>query len=145
MKFKFTLAPILNHREVLERNAEIAFGKEIQKLMLLETELQNLFEEYKRLVSNRGGINTSNAERFLDFVNYADNLKDQSARKKIEINEQKKAVEKARAELVKKTQEKKAIETLRDSQKAAFKLAEKRTEAKLTDEAATQRFIRINN
>ncbi|MDR2581720.1 MAG: flagellar export protein FliJ [Fibromonadaceae bacterium] len=142
MKFKFSLASILNHREVLERDAEIALGKEVQKQMTLEAELQNLFEEYKSLVLNRGGISTNNAERFLDFVNYADRLKELSARKKIAINEQKKEVEKARAELLKKTQEKKAIETLRDSQKAAFKLAEKRTEAKLTDEAATQRFAR---
>lgn len=51
-------------------------------------------------------------------------------------------MEKARAELIKKTQEKKAIELLRDSQKSAFKLAEKRAEAKQTDEAAGQMFFR---
>jgi len=142
MKFKFSLASVLNHREVLQRNAEIALGKEIQKQAALETELNNLFEEYKSLVETRGGINTNSAERFLHFVGYASRLKQLSAMKKVEIEKQKQEVERARAELVKKTQDKKALEVLRDSQRAAFKLAEKRAEAKITDEAATQRFLR---
>jgi flagellar FliJ protein len=142
MKFKFSLASVLNHREVLERNAEIALGKEVQKLVKLQNELQNLIEEYKNLVAVRGGINTNNAERFMDFINYAQKLKDLTAQKNMEIKKQETEVEKARAELIKKTQEKKALEVLQEGQRAAFKLAEKRTEAKQTDEAATQKFLR---
>jgi len=142
MKFKFSLASVLNHREVLQRNAEIALGKEVQKQTALETELKNLFEEYKGLVETRGGISTNSAENFLHFIGYANRLKQLSTMKKVEIEKQKQEVEKARTELVKKTQDKKALEVLRDSQRAAFKLAEKRAEAKLTDEAATQRFLR---
>jgi flagellar FliJ protein len=142
MKFKFSLEPVLNYRKTLERNAEIALGKEIQKLVKLENELLNLLEEYKNLVANRGGVNTRNAERFMDFVNYAQKLKELIASKKLEIANQNKNIEKAKAELVKKTQEKKAIEVVRDSQKAAFKLAEKRAEAKQTDEAAGNMFFR---
>ena len=140
MKFKFSLASVLNHREVLERNAEIALGKEVQKLVALENERQNLLKEYEGLVVSRGGINTNSAERFMDFVSYAQRLKGLIAVKNMEISKQKGEVEKARAELVKKTQDKKALEVLRDSQKAAFKLAEKRAEAKQTDEVAGQRF-----
>jgi len=142
MKFKFSLESVLNYRKTLERNAEIALGKEVQKLVKLENELSNLIEEYENLVANRGGISTENAQRFMDFVNYAQRLKDLMASKKKEIKNQKEEIEKARAVLVKKTQEKKAIEVLRDSQKAAFKLAEKRAEAKQTDEAAGQIFFR---
>jgi flagellar FliJ protein len=140
MKFRFALASVLNHREVLERNAEIALGKEVQKLVALENKRQNLLDEYENLVKSRGGINTSHAERFMDFVGYAQRLKELVLEKNIEINKQKGEVEKARAELVKKTQDKKALETLRDSQKASFKLAEKRIEAKQIDEVAGQRF-----
>jgi flagellar protein FliJ len=142
MKFKFSLASVLNHREVLERNAEIALGKEIQKLVKLQSERDNLIEEYKNLVAARGGINTNSAENFMGFINYAQRLKDLTAEKNMEIKKQEVQVEKARAELIKKTQEKKALEVLKDSQKAAFKLAEKRMEAKQTDEAATQKFLR---
>jgi len=142
MKFKFSLASVLNHREVLERNAEIALGKEVQKLVKLQNERDNLIEEYKNLVAVRGGINTNNAENFIGFINYAQKLKDLTAEKNTEIKKQEAAVEKARATLIKKTQEKKALEVLQDSQKAAFKLAEKRMEAKQTDEAASQRFLR---
>jgi len=142
MKFKFSLEPVLNYRKTLERNAEIALGKEIQKLVKLEGELLNLLEEYKNLVANRGGVNTRSAERFMDFVSYAQRLKDLTASKKTEIRNQNREIEKAKAELVKKTQEKKAIEVVRDSQKAAFKLAEKRAEAKQTDEAAGNIFFR---
>jgi flagellar FliJ protein len=142
MKFKFSLASVLNHREVLERNAEIALGKEVQKLVKLQNERENLIEEYKKLVAVRGGINTNSAEHFMDFINYAQKLKDLTAQKNIEIKRQETQVEKARAELIKKTQEKKALEVLQDSQKAAFKLAEKRMEAKQTDEAAGQKFLR---
>jgi len=137
MKFKFSLASVLNHREVLERNAEIALGKEVQKLVKLQNERDNLIEEYKNLVAARGGIKTNNAESFMDFVNYTQKLKDLTLEKNTEIKTQEKEVEKARAELIKKTQEKKALEVLQDSQKAAFKLAEKRIEAKQTDEAAS--------
>ena len=139
MKFKFPLASVLNHREVLERNAEIALGKEVQKQAALEAELNALFEEYKSLVQTRGGIDTKYAERFLDYVSYASRLKQLSTQKKVEIDKQKQEVARARAELIKKTQDKKALEILRDSQKSAFKLAEKRAEAKLTDEAALNR------
>jgi flagellar FliJ protein len=142
MKFKFSLASVLNHREVLERNAEIALGKEVQKLVKLQNERQRLIEEYKNLVAVRGGINTNYAENFMDFINYAQKLKDLTVQKNIEIKKQEAEVEKARAELIKKTQEKKALEVLQDSQKAAFKLAEKRMEAKQTDEAASQKFLR---
>ncbi len=144
MKFKFSLESVLNHREVLERNAEIALGKEVQKQVKLENERQNLLNEYENLVVTRGGINTNRAERFMDFVNYAQRLKGLIAMKNAEINKQKEEVEKARAQLVKRTQDKKALEVLRDSQKAAFKLAEKRAEAKHTDEVAGQRFSRGN-
>jgi flagellar export protein FliJ len=142
MKFKFSLASVLNHREVLERNAEVALGKEVQKQVALETELQNLIEEYKSLVQTRGGIDTKSAERFVHYVSYASRLKILASMKKEEIDKQKQEVEKARRVLIKKTQEKKAIEVIRDSQKAAFKLAEKRMEAKQTDEAASQKFLR---
>ncbi|MDR2582123.1 MAG: flagellar export protein FliJ [Fibromonadaceae bacterium] len=142
MKFKFSLASVLNHREVLERNAEIALGKEIQKLVKLQNERQNLLDEYRDLVAARGGINTNSAENFMGFINYAQKLKDLTVQKNTEIKKQEGEVEKARAELIKKTQEKKALEVLQDSQKAAFKLAEKRMEAKQTDEAATQKFLR---
>jgi flagellar FliJ protein len=142
MKFKFTLEPVLNYRKTLERDAEIALGKEIQKLVKLEGELQNLLDEYQNLVENRGGVNTRSAERFMDFVGYAQKLKDLIASKKLEIREQNKNIDKAKTELIKKTQEKKAIEVVRDSQKAAFKLAEKRAEAKQTDEAAGHIFFR---
>jgi flagellar FliJ protein len=144
MKFKFSLASVLNHREVLERNAEIALGKEVQKQVALETELQNLIEEYKSHVQTRGGIDTKSAQSFEHYVSYASRLKMLASMKKDEINKQKQEVEKARRELLKKTQEKKAIEVIRDSQKAAFKLAEKRMEAKQTDEAASQKFMRDN-
>jgi len=136
MKFRFSLASVLNHRERLERDAEIALGKEVQKLVKLENQLEELLEEYKNLVGNRGGISTNSADRFMDFINYAERLKQLIAMKKLEIKQQSDEVEKARAELVKKTQDKKALEILRDSQKAEFKLAEKRAEAKQMDEAA---------
>jgi len=142
MKFKFSLEPVLNYRKILERNAEIALGKEIQKLAKLEEELQNLFDEYENLVKTRGGVNTRSAERFMDFVGYAQKMKELIASKKIEIKNQNKEIEKAKAELIKKTQEKKAIEVVKDSQKATFKLAEKRAEAKQTDEAAGHLFFR---
>jgi len=142
MKFKFSLESVLNYRKILERNAEIALGKEIQKLAKLEEELQNLFDEYENLVKTRGGVNTRYAERFMDFVGYAQKMKELIASKKIEIRTQEKEIEKAKAELIKKTQEKKAIEVVKDSQKATFKLAEKRAEAKQTDEAAGHLFFR---
>jgi len=132
----------LNYRKILERNAEIALGKEIQKLVKLEEELQNLFDEYENLVKTRGGVNTRSAERFMDFVGYAQKMKELIAAKKIEIINQNKEIDKAKAELLKKTQEKKAIEVVKDSQKATFKLAEKRAEAKQTDEAAGHLFFR---
>jgi len=136
MKFRFTLASVLNHRERLERDAEIALGKEIQKHVQMENERTELLDEYAKLVANRGGVDTRAAERFMDFVNYAQRLKDNVAMKNIEIKKQGEEVEKARAILIKKTQDRKALEVIRDSQKAAFKLAEKRAEAKLMDEVA---------
>jgi len=117
-------------------------GQGSSKIGEIAEERDNLLDEYKNLVAKRGGINTNNAENFMGFINYAQRLKDLTAEKNAEIRKQEVQVEKARAELIKKTQDKKALEVLKDSQKAAFKLAEKRMEAKQTDEAATQKFLR---
>ncbi|GHV14099.1 hypothetical protein AGMMS49938_09650 [Fibrobacterales bacterium] len=139
MKFRFSLQPILNHREALERNAEIALGREMQRQVVLENEQLVLLEELENLTKERGTANLHSGERFMDFVSYSHRLKRQIAQKKNEIEKQKESVTAARNELIKKTQEKKAIEVLQDSQERAFKLAEKRQEAKQADEVAGQR------
>lgn len=140
MKFKFSLSPVLTYRETLEKNAEIELGKEVQRQVALENERQNLIDEYEALV--KGGVaQNKNAERYMDFISYAQRLKELIAMKNLDIKKQKENVEKARENLIKKTQEKKTIEVLRDSQKAAFKLAEKRAELKQTDESAGQKFF----
>lgn len=141
MKFRFSMQAVLDHREHLLREAEIALGKEMQTQAGLERSWQELKDEYFKLTENRGGVPVQ-GERLMDYVWYSQQLKVRIAKKKQEIEEHKIVVEKARAFLVKRSQDKRAIEIIRDSQLAAFKLSEKRVMEKRTDESGQIRFIR---
>lgn len=142
MKFKFTMQAVLDHREHLQREAEIAMGKEMQVQAALERGHQELKDEYFKLSEDRGGVSMVQGERIMDYVWYSHQLKVRIAKKKQEVEEQKAKVEKARAFLVKRAQDKRAIEVIRESQQAAFKLAEKRQMEKRTDESGQIRFSR---
>ena len=144
MKFRFTMQAVLDHRDHLQHEAEMALAKEVQAMARLERVLQETKDEYFRLTGNRGGVEVSQGERLMDYVWYSQQLKVRIARQKQEIEEQGARVRKARADLVLRTQDKKAIEVVRDNQLSAFKLAEKRKMEKLTDESGQNRFVRAD-
>lgn len=133
---------VLDHREHLQHQAELALGREMQIQGRLEREYQEVKDEYFKLTENRGGVALYNGERVMDYVWYSERLKVSIAKKKQEIAEQKAKVEAARLVLVQRTQHKKAIEIIKDNQLVAYKLAEKRAAAKQTDESGQTRFIR---
>jgi len=135
---------VLDQREHLQHEAEIALGKEMQAQAALERALQELKDEYFQLVEDRGGVGMVQGERVMDYVLYTQQLKLRIAQKKQEIDEQKVKVEQARVHLVKRSQDKRAIEILREGQLAAFKLAEKRQMEKRTDESGQVRFVRAD-
>jgi flagellar FliJ protein len=141
-KFRFTLQAVLEQRERLEHDAELALGAAMQKQVTIEQELAGLTQDYYALVESRGGVQFhQGGERLMDFVQYIQKLKYDIAQKKQDLETQKLAVEEARKHLAKRTQDKKAIETLKDGQLAEFKLQEKRAEMKATDESAGQRSL----
>lgn len=142
MKFRFTMQAVLDHREHLQREAELALGREMQGVATLERQLQELTQEYFKLTETRGGVDWRQGERMMDYIWYSEQLKVRIAKKKQDISEQQKKVEAARRILVQRTQDKRAIEIVRDSQRQAHQLAEKRTQEKRTDESAQTRFIR---
>ena len=142
MKFRFTMQAVLDHREHLQREAELALGREMQGVATLERQLQELTQEYFKLTETRGGVDWRQGERMMDYIWYSEQLKVRIAKKKQDISEQQKKVEAARRLLVQRTQDKRAIEIVRDSQRQAHQLAEKRAQEKRTDESAQTRFIR---
>ena len=144
MKFRFTLQAVLDQREHLQHDAELALGKAMQAQGALERAHQELKDEFFHLTENRGGVQFGDGERMMDYIWYAQRLKQCIAKKKQEIEEHKAEVEKARLHLVKRTQEKRAIEILREGQLADFKLKEKRQMEKRTDESGQTRFARAD-
>lgn len=138
VKFRFSLQSVLEHREHLEREAQIVLGRR-QALLRereeardsLQQEILDLPRREREALDQHG---QANARLRLDFVQWAQTLQVRLARARQEVEEQSVEVEKARKALVLRTRERRVMEILREKAMVEFHKELRKDEGKLLDE-----------
>jgi flagellar protein FliJ len=134
-KFRFAMEPVLMYRQKLEEQAQMEVAKVVQVIAKLEDNLERAQAEESQLRKSR-------ADRFAqgamsmdygqgDYQNY---LREYQFSMKQQLQQCKQLLEKKRKELLKKAQEKKALEILRDKQKDEFRKEQLHKEVKFLDD-----------
>lgn len=144
MAFKFRLQTVLDHRLHLEEKAMAEFGKKLQAQRDAEEQIKWLQGEHgksRRELATRekGGLA---AQEYIMANEYLTVLRLTATREAARLPMLKAATEQARLKLVEATRARKALEILRDSQKAEWEYQTRMREQKLLDEAAIGSFSR---
>jgi flagellar FliJ protein len=137
MKFKFKLEKVLQHKHILEKQAQRDFS-EMQKkldeqlnlLKSLEDSLKNTYNERQTIILAGGSVSAN-----LDFVQKAyDGYRYMIENQKKIIIGLEKIVEEKRLRLVEATKDRKVFEKLKEKKKDEFIKDKKRKDQKTTDE-----------
>jgi flagellar FliJ protein len=137
MKFKFKLEKVLQHKHILEKQAQRDFS-EMQKkldeqlnlLKSLEDSLKNTYNERQTIILAGGSVSAN-----LDFVQKAyDGYRYMIENQKKIIIGLEKIVEEKRLRLVEATKDRKVFEKLKEKKEDEFIKDKKRKDQKITDE-----------
>lgn len=139
-KFRFPLQSVLDHREYLRQQAQIALSHNLTLLAGLQQEEADLQQEL--LEQEQARPHQGTGEIFMRSVAYVGNLKARLSAKRTQVHEAQRQVDISRQVLVEKTRDIKALELLREKQKAEFRKAGNVAETKVLDDFGTQQFLR---
>ncbi|HSQ41096.1 MAG TPA: flagellar export protein FliJ [Fibrobacteraceae bacterium] len=140
-KFRFSLQSVLEHRQHLQEQAQIALSKELAVQHQLESELQALQKEYGELEKARPA--QGSGECIMRTIAYLDFMKGVIVRKAKEIEQAKGKVVEARNALVERNRAARALEILRERQHESFRKQANRQETRQLDDFGSQQFLRI--
>ncbi len=140
-KFRFKLQALLNYREKLEEDAKAALGKEVQKEDVMRRELDAMDEERHAIAHEQSSLFSMNVggEQYMQFIRYQQDLFNRIGLKIEEIKQQRVQVEEKRQLLIKATQNKKALDIIRDKKKAEFKKEQNMVETKFLDDISQRK------
>lgn len=144
MAFKFSLQAVLDHRKHLEEQAMSRFGQKLKAQREAEEQIAWLQGEHGKsrrdlAQRERGGLP---AEEYILANEYLTVLRLTATREAARLPQLKAETEQARLKLVEATRARKALEILRDKQRAEWLDKVNRTEQRLLDEAAIGSFVR---
>lgn len=142
-KFVFTLAPVLEQRKRLEEEKQLVVAARKRELDQAEGELVRLNEEFRthsnRLRDEHAALDFGELQMIYAHLQFVDRCT--VAQIQI-VAERRVALDRARAELLAASKEKKVVEKLRERRKEAFDLEVQRVEQKELDDGNARRFGR---
>ena len=142
-KFKFALQPVLDHRKRTEDEKQLVVATRKRALDQAEAELARLNEEFRlhaqRLRDEHGKLDTSELQAIYAHLQFIDRCT--VAQHKVVV-ERRLALDRARAELLAASKEKKVVEKLKERRKESFELEEQRVEQKELDDGNARRYGR---
>lgn len=143
-KFRFNLQAVLNHRQILEEQAQRDLGEAMQQRVRLLNSIREQQETIQQSKQNlgeglRGRVDLDSIGR---FAAYAGQVRIRAHHLVQELAVAEKQIEARRDALLQATKARKALELLRDRQLAQWKQDGERKEAAALDEFAAQSFIR---
>lgn len=142
-KFRFTLQPVLEHRERIEDEKQQVLAQRRLSLEQAETELKRLNEEFRAssdlLRSHHRGLGADELRLHYGHLQFLDRTI--VAQIKI-VAERRVAVERARADLLAASKERKAVEKLKDRRREAHAVEEARIEQNELDDGNARRYAR---
>ena len=134
-KFSFAMEPVLMYRQKLEEQAQMEVAKVVQVIAKIEDNLERAKNEEIQLRQVRAG-NFAQGQIIMDYgqADYQNYLREYQQSMKQQLQQCRQLLEKKRKELLKKSQEKKALELLRDKQKEEFRKEQLHKEIKFLDD-----------
>ncbi len=143
-KFKFSLQPLLEHREILEELARKDYMEVVDRLRKEEERLRVYVDLYRRFSENLDNIKKEGREvgelRFQ--YRYLNSIREFIESQHKIVADLKKAVEEKKTELTRASIDKKVMEKAKEKKKEQYKKELKLEEQKLTDEVAVGGFVR---
>ncbi len=140
--FQFQYKAVLKQREAIEQGKQRAFAKLMHRRNAMIAELRQMQETIstsKREAAD-GLIGTVDLDAIAGIARYSANCALQGNVLVRELAQLETLVEQARNELIEASKNRKALELLRDRQRQAWELEQRRMEAKLLDEQTTQAY-----
>ena len=140
--FQFKYKVVLRQREVVEQQKQRALAKLMHQRNAMVSQLREMQEtisESKRQAAD-GLVGTVDLGAIAGIARYSASCALQGNALVREIAQMETLVEQARNELIEASKNRKALELLRDRQRQAWDLEQRRMEAKRLDEQTTQAY-----
>lgn len=141
-KFKFSLEPVLDHRERLEEEKQQVFAARQRELQEAEQELARLNGDFKRfstaLRDDHARLSTEELRWHYAHLEYLDRC---ITMQHAVISQRRTAVERARLELVEASKDRKVMEKLKGKKFEEHQALEASLEQKELDDANNRRFV----
>lgn len=132
-KFRFSLQAVLEHRERLQKDAQLALGRELGLLTQKQQDVVRIRQERQDLESKRPS--QGSAEVIMQHMHWMHHLSRKIDAAEKAVQKQQKVVEQQREVLVNRTQDFRAMEILRDKHRALYHKQRLKDEMKATDES----------
>ena len=137
-KFKFRLEKLEDSKRYLERQKALQLAEKVRLLDLEEKKLGALLADKERIQEEMKARSIFKALEMIHFWQFLAKLKRSVDEQKKSVRQAREAVEVARMELLKISQEKKVLEKLHEKNYQAYLREFNREDQKFVDEVATQ-------
>jgi flagellar FliJ protein len=141
-KFKFSLEPVLDHRERIEEEKQQIFAARRRELQDAEHELARLNGDFRRfsttLREEHARLSTEELRWHYAHLEFLDRC---ITMQHAVISQRRAAVDRARRELVEASKERKVMEKLKDKRFEEHQTLEASLEQKELDDANNRRFV----
>jgi flagellar protein FliJ len=142
-RFAFALQPVLDHRKRIEDEKQLVVAQRKRALDEAERELERLNEEFRLHAAMLRDKHKKLETRELQCIYAHLQFLDRCIVAQIRIvAERRVALDRARAELLEASKEKKVVEKLKERRREAYVLEEQRVEQKELDDGNARRFGR---
>ena len=142
-KFRFTLQPVLEHRERIEDACKTALAARQRELDLAQAELDALGERFRdhseMLRGEHRSLSAEDLRLHYAHVAFLDRAIDAQLGV---VATRRAAVERARADVLEASKERKAVEKLKDRRRETYAEEERRVEQNELDDANARRHAR---
>lgn len=142
-KFAFALQPVLDHRKRIEDEKQLVVAQRKRALDDAERELERLNEEFRlhaaMLRDKHKKLETRELQSIYAHLQFLDRCIVAQIRI---VAERRVALDRARAELLEASREKKVVEKLKERRREAYAIEEQRVEQKELDDGNARRFGR---
>lgn len=143
MKFKFSLQPVLQHRQALEEKAQQAFGEAKHRLDEAQRHRDSIREgirERGEQVRHAQRAGLSFAHREL-FENWIERQRQEVLRLEQVIQDHLRQVEQRRAEMIESMRARKVMDQLREQERRQWLQEQAKNEMKFFDDVANRNFM----
>ncbi len=143
-RFQFKLQSVLNHRQIVEDQAQRALAQVLRQRMILMGQIQQMQSTITQSKRDLSGslVGRVDLAQVADFTRYSAQVSQRAGDIVRRLAQLEPEINAARGKLIKATTDRKAMELLRDRHRKEWEIQEARRETAQLDELATQGYMR---